>query len=485
MKARRVTTGTGGGGGGAGAATFTAKSWVKLTPGETPLSTVALMVAVPVATVSSRFPSIIVAPVVPADITLHVMVLFVAVAGFAVPVNVSGVPAVASVGTPIMPVTDAYAPTTFSENSREKLVVGVSPFSMVALTVTVPVAVVLSLLCPVIVAPVVPAVTTVHVMVLFVALFGATVPVNVSGTPTVAWFGTLVMLVTEICADTTFIVKSRVKLLLGDVPLTMVALTVTDPVLVVFSLFSLVIVAPVVPASTTLHVIVLFVAFVGCTVPVKVSCVPAFACVGTDSMLVTGTIPGCTLIVKVCVKGVLGARPSAIVAVTVTCPAIDALNVFPVIHACVGGPGGTDQVMVLFVAFAGAIVPVNDSGCPAVAVSGTPVIPATGTCAGPVTAIVNSLVKGAPGAVPFAMVAMTVTFPGAVKVNVFPTTDAPVPDTLHVIARYEASAGLTVADKVNGVPTVAVVDAKDILSTAMCVGGSGGVSSPLSPSVSA
>ena len=56
---------------------------------------------------------------------------------------------------------------------------------MVAVTTAVPAAVVFKTLVPAaMVAPVVPAVLTVHVMVLLVALDGATVPVRVRGVPT-------------------------------------------------------------------------------------------------------------------------------------------------------------------------------------------------------------------------------------------------------------------------------------------------------------
>jgi hypothetical protein len=61
----------------------------------------------------------------------------------------------------------------------------VAPFSIVALTVTVPGAVVVSVR-PLITAPVVPASTTVQMMVLLVALAGDTVPVRIRGVPTTA-----------------------------------------------------------------------------------------------------------------------------------------------------------------------------------------------------------------------------------------------------------------------------------------------------------
>ena len=77
----------------------------------------------------------------------------------------------------------------------------------------------------------------------------------------------------------------------------MVALMVAVPTAVVFNVLTL-IVAPVVPALTTLHAIVLFVAAAGFTVPVSVSGVRAVAVVGTPVMLVTGICTALTVIVK-------------------------------------------------------------------------------------------------------------------------------------------------------------------------------------------
>ena len=65
---------------------------------------VAVTVTVPAAEVSSTSP-LTVAPVVPALWTLQVMAWFVAPAGATVPLKVRGWPAVAVVGTPVMPVT--------------------------------------------------------------------------------------------------------------------------------------------------------------------------------------------------------------------------------------------------------------------------------------------------------------------------------------------------------------------------------------------
>jgi hypothetical protein len=85
---------------------------------------------------------------------------------------------------------------------------------MVALMVAVPAAVVLRILPPVILAPVVPAVTTLHIMVLLVALLGTTVPVNVSGEVAVAVVGIPVMSVTAICAGGA--VESDAEALAGE-----------------------------------------------------------------------------------------------------------------------------------------------------------------------------------------------------------------------------------------------------------------------------
>jgi hypothetical protein len=55
------------------------------------------------------------------------------------------------------------------------------PFVTVALTTTVPGAIVLSMLPPVMIAPVCPALCMLQMIVVFVALAGTTVPVSISG----------------------------------------------------------------------------------------------------------------------------------------------------------------------------------------------------------------------------------------------------------------------------------------------------------------
>ena len=91
--------------GGTGAVvTLTVNGFVKFTPKSVPFVMVANMVAVPSAVVLKMLP-VMVAPVVPALCTLHVMVWLVALLGTTVPVNSNGVPAVAALGTPVMSVT--------------------------------------------------------------------------------------------------------------------------------------------------------------------------------------------------------------------------------------------------------------------------------------------------------------------------------------------------------------------------------------------
>ena len=78
---------------------------------------------------------------------------------------------------------------------------------MVALTVTVPALDVYNVL-PLIVAPVEPAFTTLHVIVLLVAVVGVTVPVSVNDAPALTVAGTPVMFVTGVCGDVTVMLKS-------------------------------------------------------------------------------------------------------------------------------------------------------------------------------------------------------------------------------------------------------------------------------------
>ena len=96
--------------GGTGAGVIlTVNGFVKFTPKSVPFSIVAKIVAVPAAVVFNIHPppeGEMVAPVVPALCTLHVMVWLVALLGTTVPVNSNGVPAVAALGTPVMSVTE-------------------------------------------------------------------------------------------------------------------------------------------------------------------------------------------------------------------------------------------------------------------------------------------------------------------------------------------------------------------------------------------
>ena len=87
-------------------------------------------------------------------------------------------------------------------------------------------------------------------------------------------------------------------------PFVIVALTVAVPAAVVFNVDP-VTVAPVVPALTRLHVIVLLVALVGLTVPVNARATPAVAVSDTPVIDVTGTNGAVTVIAKFCVNGVV------------------------------------------------------------------------------------------------------------------------------------------------------------------------------------
>ena len=82
---------------------------------------------------------------------------------------------------------------------------------------------------------------------------------------------------------------------MGDEPFIIAALTITVPAETVLRVFPD-IVAPVVPAFWTLHVIVLFVAFDGLTVPVNINGVPAVAADETPVIFVTGTKGSITLV---------------------------------------------------------------------------------------------------------------------------------------------------------------------------------------------
>ena len=85
----------------------------------------------------------------------------------------------------------------------------VLPLATVAVTVTVPPAVVLRVL-PLMVAPVAPALFTDHAMVLFVALEGSTVPVRAMGVPAMPLVGTPVIFVTATKALAMVMLKSWV-----------------------------------------------------------------------------------------------------------------------------------------------------------------------------------------------------------------------------------------------------------------------------------
>lgn len=157
-----------------------------------PFTTVARTTTVPAAVPVKVFPEMVAAAPLTRD---HVIVLFVAFAGFTVPVSVSGVPTVAVVGTPVIEVTGTDA--TVMVKSLVYAVVADAPLAMVARTTIVPAAEAV-IVFPLNVAA--TPLTRLHVMVLLVALAGTTVPERVSGVPTVAVVGTSVMLVTGMCA---------------------------------------------------------------------------------------------------------------------------------------------------------------------------------------------------------------------------------------------------------------------------------------------
>jgi len=164
------------------------------------------------------------------------------------------------------------------------------PFAMVAVTVTVPAAVVFRVL-PLMYAPVVPALLTVHAMVLLVALEGETVPERVRGVLAVPVVGTPEMLVTgtkAVLEALIVMVKSCVYAVPCALPLAIVAETVTVPAAVVLKVLPLIL-APVVPALLTAHAMVWLVALEGETVPERVRGVPAVPVVGTLEIFVTGT----------------------------------------------------------------------------------------------------------------------------------------------------------------------------------------------------
>jgi hypothetical protein len=166
------------------------------------------MVAVPAVVALNVLPDMV-APVPFAFLTLHVMVLFVALVGATVPESASDVFVVADVGTPVMPVTGTKALVTVIVKSCVYAVLEVLPFATVAVMVAVPAEVALKEL-PDMVAPVPFALLTLHVMVLFVALLGATVPESASDVPVVADVDTPEMPVTATNALVTVIVKSCV-----------------------------------------------------------------------------------------------------------------------------------------------------------------------------------------------------------------------------------------------------------------------------------
>jgi hypothetical protein len=158
----------------------------------------ALTVTVPAAVAVSVVP-LINAPVVPASATVQVMALLVALAGSTVPVRGRAVPTTAVEGKPLILSTGIKAAFTVMVKSWVKGLEAVAPLAMVALIVTVPAEVVISVL-PLINAPVDPAFVTAQVMALSVASAGDTVALRLRGVPAVAVGRTPVILLTGIKA---------------------------------------------------------------------------------------------------------------------------------------------------------------------------------------------------------------------------------------------------------------------------------------------
>ena len=261
-------------------------------PSNFPFTIVAVITTVPAAVVFRVYP-LILAPVVPALLTVHTMALLVATIGSTLGVKVRGIPAWPDVGTPEMLLTETKVELKALLNVMVKSCVYAIPcalpLAIVAVTVTVPAAVVFKMF-PMILAPVVPALLTVHAMVLLVALDGTTVPTRVMAATAVPVVGMPMMLVTGTKLLLIVIVKSLVYAIPCAAPFAIVAVTVTVPAAVVFSVLPLMY-APVVPALLTDHAMVLLVALEGETVPERVRGVPAVPVVGMPEMLVTGTIP--------------------------------------------------------------------------------------------------------------------------------------------------------------------------------------------------
>ena len=143
-----------------------------------PLVMLALTVAVPAAVGVSVFPLSVAIPEGAVETNDHAMVLFVALAGFTVPVSVSGVPAVAAVGTPVMPVTATNAGVTVM------LITAVLPFDEVTVMDAVPA--LSAVTTPLAFTVATGVLLLLHVTDLLVASVGETLTVSVSVPPAVS-----------------------------------------------------------------------------------------------------------------------------------------------------------------------------------------------------------------------------------------------------------------------------------------------------------
>ena len=147
-----------------------------------PLTIVALTVTVPAAVVFRLLP-LMVAPVFPALATDHTIVLFVALAGFTVPVRVRAVPTVPLVGTPVIPVTGTMAVPTVTTQVAVLL-----PSPEVTVMVAVPAETAVMVTCPAVVWLAGLTVATAGALLvqfryLFVALVGTMVAVRTPVAP--------------------------------------------------------------------------------------------------------------------------------------------------------------------------------------------------------------------------------------------------------------------------------------------------------------
>ena len=164
------------------------------------------------------------------------------------------------------------------------------PPSTFAVSVTVPDAIVVSVL-PDTIAPVVPASFTSYVTVLFVAFDGSTVPVSCKGSPAVPSSGLTFIFVTSIISGSfafMFIAMSFVYFIPCPNPFATSTVIITVPAFAAdnISPFNT---AAVVPAFFKLNATALFVAFEGSTFAVNLSGIPTVPSRGFTITFVTLT----------------------------------------------------------------------------------------------------------------------------------------------------------------------------------------------------